>query len=478
MFKFLKDKLKKAVDNFTKGVEKEAEEQAEAPVEGAEQVSDDAGSPVDMPDQDIEDEIEEITEDVAVDKTRYPGETVQKVKQEIEDALEDDPDEDDEIKAEIDELSGSIDTQVDTHDERSGSEKEPVRYSASSDTDDVSDHHTAGKEDIEKTGEEYTKEDTGQDTEEDTTKETKASSEEGSKKESKGFLGRFKRSVVDAVTKSSINEDQFNDLFWDLEMILLENNVAVEVIDKIRDDLRSKLVDQKVMRGSAGDVISKTLKTSIEDLFSVKAPDIIDEIRKSDHPYVIAFIGINGSGKTTTIAKITHMLSENGITCCLAAADTFRAAAIQQLEEHANNLKVKLIKHDYGADPAAVAFDAVKYARSKKLGCVLIDTAGRLHSNTNLIDEMKKIMRIAKPDMKIFVGESITGNDCVEQAKKFDDAVGIDGIILSKADIDEKGGAAISVSYVTGKPIMFLGTGQGYSDIKKFEPEEITKEIF
>jgi fused signal recognition particle receptor len=161
----------------------------------------------------------------------------------------------------------------------------------------------------------------------------------------------------------------------------------------------------------------------------------------------------------------------------LAAADTFRAAAIDQLQLHADKLGVKLIRHDYGSDPAAVAFDAIKHAEAKKIDIVLIDTAGRLHSNINLMDEMKKIMRVAKPDLKIFVGESITGNDCVEQAKHFNDAVGIDGIILAKADVDEKGGAAISVSYVTQKPILFLGIGQEYEDLQQFDKERLLASI-
>ena len=161
----------------------------------------------------------------------------------------------------------------------------------------------------------------------------------------------------------------------------------------------------------------------------------------------------------------------------IAAADTFRAAAIDQLQLHADKLNIKMIKHDYGSDAAAVAFDAVKHAEAKKIDVVLIDTAGRIHSNINLMDEMKKIIRVAKPDLKIFIGESITGNDCTEQAKKFNEAIGIDGIILSKADIDEKGGAAISISYITGKPILYIGTGQEYKDIKEFNPEMIMENL-
>jgi len=212
--------------------------------------------------------------------------------------------------------------------------------------------------------------------------------------------------------------------------------------------------------------------------FKINLFDRIDEKKEKREPFVICFLGINGSGKTTTIAKITKMLKDKGYSVVLAAADTFRAAAIDQLQEHADRLKVKIIKHDYGSDPAAVAYDAIKHANAKHIDVVLIDTAGRMHTNTNLTDEMKKIVRVSNPDLKIFVGESITGNDCIEQAKVFDEAVSIDGIILSKADVDEKGGAAISISYVTKKPILYLGTGQNYDDIKPFDSQIVVDSLF
>lgn len=290
--------------------------------------------------------------------------------------------------------------------------------------------------------------------------------------EEKGFFGALKETLF----KTSLSEEKFEELFWDLEIILLENNVAVEVIELIKANLKKELVDKKILRGGIQDIIKKTLQKSVEQSFDVPQIEILEKI-KSKKPYIIVFVGINGSGKTTTIAKIAQMLKENNFSCVIAAGDTFRAAAIQQLEEHANRLKVKLIKHDYGADPAAVCFDAIAYAKAHNIDTVLIDTAGRLHSNVNLMDEMKKIIRVTKPDLKIFVGESITGNDCVEQARKFHEAIGIDGIILAKADVDEKGGAALSISYVTGKPILYLGTGQGYNDLEQFDKEKILAQI-
>jgi len=186
---------------------------------------------------------------------------------------------------------------------------------------------------------------------------------------------------------------------------------------------------------------------------------------------------VNGSGKTTTIAKLVKLLKDKGLSSVIAASDTFRAAAIHQLDEHGEKLGVKVIKHDYGSDPAAVAFDARKYAEAKKIDVVLVDTAGRLHSNVNLMDEVGKIIRVVKPNLKVFVGESITGNDCVEQSKKFNETVGIDSIILTKADVDERGGSAISISYITGKPIIYLGVGQKYDDLRSFDEKEIVKSL-
>ena len=282
--------------------------------------------------------------------------------------------------------------------------------------------------------------------------------------------------LTDAIITRKISPDKFDRLFEDLEIVLLENNVAVEVIDKIRENLRLEMVDKPVQGGNVEKAVIRSLRGSVEELFDVEKLDLIASLR-SKKPYTVMFAGINGSGKTTTIAKIVNLLQKKGIKCVVAASDTFRAAAIHQLQEHTERLGVRLIKHDYGADPAAVAFDAKKYAEAKGIDVVLIDTAGRQHSNANLIDELKKIVRVAKPDMKIFVGEAIAGNDCVNQASKFNEAIGIDGIVLAKADVDEKGGAAISVSYVTRKPIMYLGTGQGYDDLTEFNPERVINSL-
>jgi fused signal recognition particle receptor len=308
-----------------------------------------------------------------------------------------------------------------------------------------------------------------------TSKQKLAVPEEPSSSERKrGFFGRIKETL----TTVKLSEEKFEKLFWELEVVLMENNVAVEVIDKIKSDLREELTTGKVSRKGIEGLVEDSLRESIESLFIDKHFNLIEEARKKKtKPYIVAFIGVNGSGKTTTMAKIASLLLKNNLSVVFAASDTFRAAAIQQLQEHADKLGVKMIRHEYESDPAAVAFDAIQHAKAKGIDVVLIDTAGRLHVNDNLMNELKKLIRVNKPDLKIFVGESITGNDCVEQAQLFNEAVGIDAIILAKADVDEKGGAAVSVGYVTKKPIIYLGTGQKYEDLQEFKPEIIIKNI-
>jgi fused signal recognition particle receptor len=289
-------------------------------------------------------------------------------------------------------------------------------------------------------------------------------------KEKKSF---FKKLV--SKTKL-ISEEKFNDYAEDLEMILLENNVALDVAEKIIEELKKKIIEKELTKKEIEKTIIEGLKEIIEKVL-VEPFDLIQEIKEKKGPYIILFCGINGTGKTTHIAKIAKMLKEKKISSVLAAGDTFRAAAKEQLIEHGKKLGIKVISHDSGTDPAAVGFDAIKYAEKNNIDVVLIDTAGRIHTATNLIKEMDKIKRVTKPDKTIFVGESITGNDATDQIKAFNDNIGIDGIILSKADIDEKGGTALSVGYTTNKPILFLGTGQKYEDIEPFDKKEFIKKL-
>jgi len=280
--------------------------------------------------------------------------------------------------------------------------------------------------------------------------------------------------IKEKIITKKISSDQFDKLFEELEMALLENNAAFDVIEKIKTDLKAHIVDKPIKRGRIFSVIQQHLKQSIENLFTATPIDLVKTITNyKAKPYIIVFVGVNGSGKTTTIAKIAYLLRKHNLTPLLVAGDTWRAASIQQLEEQGKKIGAKVIKHDYGSDPAAVAFDGIKYAQHHNLDVVLIDTAGRQHSNKNLMNEMEKIVRVAKPHLKIFVGEAIVGNDAVEQSQHFNDAVGIDGIILTKGDVDEKGGAFISVSYITGKPILYWGSGQELTDLEPFDAHKI-----
>lgn len=295
------------------------------------------------------------------------------------------------------------------------------------------------------------------------------------KEEKQGFFSKIFKKIAPSGT-ITLEQKHVDEIFEEIEITLLENNVALEVVDKIRANLTKDLVGIEVKKDKVEETILSSLKHSILEVL-IEPPNLIEEIDKSLTPYVILFFGINGSGKTTSIAKLANILQKNKISCVLAAGDTFRAASIEQLQTHGKKLGVPVISSSYGSDPSSVAFDAIKFAEKNKIKAVLIDTAGRMYTKANLLREMEKIIRISKPNLKIFVGESITGNDATEQAKTFNESAGIDGIILSKADIDEKAGTILSVSYVTGKPIYFLGTGQDYKDLTPFTKDTVLKNI-
>ncbi len=279
-----------------------------------------------------------------------------------------------------------------------------------------------------------------------------------------------------------LNEDDLGDILFELEINLLESNVALNVAEEIKNSVKDQLVGKPIkITSKKSEIVREVLKKAVSDVITHDSIDIVSIIKKkhlSGEPAVILFVGVNGSGKTMTIAKLAKKLMDKNISVVLSASDTFRAGAIEQLEKHASNLGIRIIKHKKGSDPAAVAFDALKHAKAKNRDVVLIDTSGRMQTNIDLMNEVKKISKVVNPDFVIFVGDALAGNDVVDQAKEFDKAIGIDASILAKVDADTKGGAAISLSHVLKKPILYLGVGQGYEDMREFNPEEILNLIF
>ena len=296
--------------------------------------------------------------------------------------------------------------------------------------------------------------------------------------EKKEKSGRF----MSFIKEKSISEEDVEDILFELELGLLEADVAMDVSSVVVDSVKNDLVGQKIKRSS--DIEEYTyaaLKKAVANIIDIEGKsmtELLEEKVAQGEPLVVMLVGINGTGKTTTIGKLSNYYIKKGYTPVIAASDTFRAGAIEQVAYHADKLGVKLIKHEKGSDPAAVAFDAVQHAKAKGKELVLIDTAGRMQTNTNLMDEMKKIRRVSKPDLVVFVGDALTGNDATEQARKFNEAIDIDGVILTKADADSKGGAALSVGYIIKKPIFFLGMGQSYDDIKEYDADWMLEQIF
>jgi len=299
----------------------------------------------------------------------------------------------------------------------------------------------------------------------------------GQEKEKISVFSKIKAAVLEQ--EFIIDEKSLKEPMWELEMALLESDVALPVTEKIVESVKSELVGARRKIGSdTGKIIETALRSAILKVVSVNSFDFDEFIRKAKKPVTIVFVGVNGTGKTTTIAKMTERFLSQGYSVVIAAGDTFRAGATVQIETHAERLGVKIIKHQEGADPAAVIYDAIQFAKAKHKDVVLADTAGRLHTNVNLMDQLKKVCRVNQPDLVIFVDEAIAGNDAVERANLFNNAVPLNGSILTKADADSKGGAAISISYTTGKPILFMGIGQSYKDLIKFDPDWLVDRLF
>lgn len=287
------------------------------------------------------------------------------------------------------------------------------------------------------------------------------------------------------LSQKSISKKEIDSILEELQISLMENDVAHEIVDEMTSKIKTEILSVKLERTENTDaVITTKLYSFLYELFSstINKTNIIQSIlekkRSKAGPYSIIFLGINGTGKTTTIAKFCKLLRDHGISVVLAAADTHRAGAIEQISHHGNNLNVKVISQRYGADPSAVSRDALEHAKKNYIDAVLIDTAGRMQTSKNLMEEVSKIIRVIKPDMKIFVGDSLAGNDTVNQAREFFQYTNFDGSILTKSDADSKGGAAISIAYLTHKPILYLGVGQGYGDLAEFDHNKFLDSIF
>ena len=299
------------------------------------------------------------------------------------------------------------------------------------------------------------------------------------------MFDKLRGAISNAMTKATTKEltdKNLSDAVWELQLVLIQNDVAVEVAEHICELTKEKMLGSRTGRlENLTKLFRSALHDSVIEVLTPEYPlDLLEfakRRRDEGDTTTILFVGVNGTGKTTTLAKLAHLYKKNGFSVVIAAGDTFRAGSIEQLEKHAEKLEIRVIKQDYGSDAAAVAYDAIAHAKARHIDVVLIDSAGRMQSNKNLLEEMKKMARVAEPDLKIFVGDALAGNDALSQAKEFNDAIGIDGAILTKVDADPSGGAALSVAFVTGRPIVYVGIGQGYEDLHRFDPEWLAQRL-
>ena len=289
------------------------------------------------------------------------------------------------------------------------------------------------------------------------------------------LLGKVK--VLITERELLIDEKDIKEPLFELEMVLLENDVALPVTEEIISHIRKDLAGSRRRIGEPVDtIVAAALRNALLDVLG-QGFDLVAYIRSHERPVKILFTGVNGTGKTTTVAKVGSYLKKNGFSVVIGAGDTFRAGALEQIDVHAQRLGIKIIQHQAGGDPSAVLYDAVQYAEAHQVDAVLADTAGRFHNRVNLMNQLDKIRRVMKPDLIVYVDEAVAGNDAVVRAHEFEKAVGADAVVLTKADMDQKGGAAISIAHTIGKPLMFLGTGQGYDDLTPFTPDLVVGEL-
>ncbi len=313
--------------------------------------------------------------------------------------------------------------------------------------------------------------------EENSQEEEKIVEEEKVEDKEEGFFSK----ALNVVKKKKIDDEDYDKIWLDLEIFLLEINVAYEIVEKIGKELKHVLIGNSFDRFALSKKIREVMVSEVESVLSQREGDFLFEVKshkERGEPLKIMMLGVNGTGKTTSIGKIIKFLQSNGFSVVVAAADTFRAAAVDQIAKHCDNLGVKCIQHKSGGDPAAVAFDAVEHAKAKGIDVVLIDTAGRMPNNSNLMMELQKVKRVSKSEMALFIGDSISGNDLIEQINLFDKGVEINGVVLTKVDTDERPGSIVTCSYSIKKPIYFLGVGQGYDDLVKFDAKHIAEKLF
>lgn len=303
----------------------------------------------------------------------------------------------------------------------------------------------------------------------------------GEKQEEEKDEGGFFSKTFKKLKSKSLTEDDFDKIWLELEIFLLEINIAYEIVERIEVKLREVLIGNSFDRFKLSEAIREVMIDEVEKVLVAREADLLGRIRelnKNGEIAKILVLGVNGTGKTTSIAKIVRLFDKNGFSLVVAAADTFRAAAVEQLDEHAKRVGFKLIKHKGGSDPAAVAYDAIEHAKAKKLDVVLIDTAGRMPNNANLMQELNKVNRVSGAQIVLFVGDSVSGNDLIDQIELFDKIVPIDGLILTKTDTDERPGSVVTAAYSIEKPIYYLGVGQGYDDLVKFDSKVVAQKLF
>ena len=290
----------------------------------------------------------------------------------------------------------------------------------------------------------------------------------------------FIKKITEKVTTKKISEEQFENIFQDLQITLLENNVALEVVDKIKEDLKEELLERQIKRSKIEDQVKEALKKSLEEILTPPEFDLIKTIERAkseSRPAVILIIGYNGSGKSLTCGRLASYLKHKNYNPIISAADTFRASGREQTQEYGKLANVPVMTDLKTKDSCSVIFDTIKHAKSKHFDVVVADTSGRIQNNKDLMDELKKIDRVNNPDVTLLVVDSLTGSDVIIQVDEFDKNISVDGLILTKVDVDEKGGAFLSAVYTGKKPVLFIGCGQRISDFKEYNPKEILRNL-